>query len=587
MAIFRDLWWFFKKEKRSYIVGVFFLMLVSVVNLIPPFIIGKVVDRIQNQTLTAAILIEWLILILVLACLAYGFRYVWRIFIFGASLRLARELRNGLYQHFSRMSPQFFHKRRIGDLMAHSTNDVQAVEATAGDGVLTLVDSLTAGALVTITMLFINWQLTLIVLLPMPFMALATHIYGNMLHKRFHKAQAAFSDLNDKVQENVSGVRVIKAFGQEKAETHSFRNLSSDVVHKNVAVAKIDALFDPTISLIIGVSYILAIGFGAMYVVQDNGFTLGDLTTFTIYLGHLIWPMLAFGMLFNIMERGRASYDRIKLMLGVKPEITEREGASDEVPEGNVTYDIRSFLYPEQEQPTLRNVQFQLNQGQTLGIVGKTGSGKTTLLRILMREFNISEGDIRIGDTSINDVTLHALRGAIGYVPQDHFLFSATIAENIAFGKPDASIDEIYAAARSACIHEDIMQFTEGYATIVGERGVTLSGGQKQRISIARALLMNPQILMLDDALSAVDAKTEESILSELQSNRQNKTTFISAHRLSAIEHADLILVMEDGEIAERGTHQELMQADRWYAEMYRKQQLESDVAEGGNQHNE
>lgn len=583
MVIFKELWWFFKQEKKSYLTGVLFLILVSFVNLVPPYIIGRVVDHIQNRTLSVTILVEWLLLILLLACCAYGFRYLWRIFIFGSAYRLERQLRNNLYQHFTKMSPQFFHKRRIGDLMAHSTNDVQAVGLTAGDGVLTLVDSLATGALVTITMLFINWKLTLIVLLPMPFMALATWIYGEMLHKRFHKAQAAFSDLNDKVQENVSGVRVIKAFGQEKAEIRSFKNLSSDVVNKNIAVAKVDALFDPTISLIIGFSFILAVGFGAMYVVQDNGFTLGELTTFTIYLGHLIWPMLAFGMLFNIMERGRASYDRIKIMLGVKPEILDREDALNKVPQGAVIYKVNKFVYPEQEQPALRNVHFELKQGQTLGVVGKTGSGKTTLLRLLIREFNLAEGDIYIGNQSIYDVTLHALREATGYVPQDHFLFSATIAENIAFGKPDATLEEIHAAAKAACIHDDIMQFTEGYGTIVGERGVTLSGGQKQRISIARALLMNPQILMLDDALSAVDAKTEESILNELRLNRQQQTTFISAHRLSAIEHADLIIVMEDGVIAERGTHDELMKADGWYAEMYRKQQLESDVEEGGH----
>ncbi|MGD6897089.1 ABC transporter transmembrane domain-containing protein [Bacillus infantis] len=585
MKVFADLMWFFKQEKKSYVTGIFLLLFVAFLQLIPPKVIGIVVDHIKNDTLTSGLLVNWLLILIGAALMMYILRYYWRIMIFGSAVKLSRQLRNRLYRHFTEMPQSFYQRRRVGDLMAHATNDLQAVQQTAGSGVLTLVDSLATGGFVIIAMAAtISWKLTLICLIPMPLMAILTSWYGTLLHKRFHGAQEAFSALNDKTQESITGIKVIKTFGQEKEDIEDFRKQSHDVVEKNISVAKVDSLFDPTISIIVGVSFFLSVAFGARYVISGE-LTIGELVSFTTYLGLLIWPMLAFGWLFNIVERGRASNDRIMSLLAEKAEVADKEGALAIVPSGDLVYDINKFHYPNEEKPVLEDIQFQLKRGETLGIVGKTGAGKTTLLKLLIREFDGFEGDVRFGSHSVNDYTLEKLHEAIGYVPQDHFLFSATVAENIAFANPSSEREEVFKAAKLANIHEDILQFTEGYETVVGERGVSLSGGQKQRISIARALMMDPEVLILDDSLSAVDAKTEEAILNGLRKNRAGKTTIITAHRLSAIQHASLILVLDEGRIAQKGTHDELMEEEGWYKSMYLRQQLEELVEHGGRNH--
>ncbi|MCU5396085.1 ABC transporter transmembrane domain-containing protein [Bacillus toyonensis] len=582
MKVFFNLAWFFKQEKRAYIIGIIMLFGVALLELVAPKVLGIVVDEINNGTITSEKLLKWVILLVVVGITMYILRYLWRIMIFGSSLKLARQLRKNLYEHFTKMSPTFYQSRRTGDLMAHATNDIQAIQQTAGSGVLTLVDSLAVGGCVLVAMGFtISWKLTLLSLIPMPIVAISTNYYGTLLHRRFHKAQQSFSEINDKVQESMSGMKVIRSLGQEKEDLEAFRKKSEDVVHKNMLVARIDSLFDPTIALIVGFSFLIAVCYGSLLVVRGE-LTVGELVTFTTYLGTLVWPMLAFGWLFNIMERGRASYDRVEKILSQTSDVVNKENAINTIASGDVSFAIDSFSYKKNELLNLKDIYVNLRKGETLGIVGRTGAGKTTLLKCLIREYDHFNGELKVGERDIRDVTLHGVRSAISYVPQDHFLFSASIGENIAFGKVDATYKEIARAAEIACIHNDIVQFSEGYDTVVGERGVSLSGGQKQRISIARALLTNAEILILDDCLSAVDAKTEETILSALKRERAEKTTIITAHRLSAIQHANIILVIDEGAVVQRGTHEQLMGENGWYKEMYESQQLEALVEKGG-----
>lgn len=582
MKVLLQLGWFFKQQKKQYIIGIAMLIFVSLLQLLPPKIIGIIVDTIATDSLTVRGLVTWLVILGLAGILMYIARYYWRVMIFGSAVLLSRTMREKLFNHFTRMSPSFYQKRRVGDLMAHATNDINAVQQTAGMGVLTLVDSITTGGFVILTMaITINWKLTLIALIPLPLMIFLTGYYGKLLRQRFRFAQEAFSDLNDKAQESIAGIKVIKTFGQQQEDIEDFTKLSTDVVAKNMRVAKVDALFDPTITGVFAISYMLSFFFGTKFIIAGD-MSIGDMVAFSAYLGLLVWPMLAFGFLFNIVERGNASYGRIMELLAVAPEIKDMPGAIDEKPEGDLHFAIDAFTFPGDERPALHNVHFTLKRGETLGIVGKTGSGKTAILKLLLREFENYQGNIVYGGKPINQYKQQRLRESIGYVPQDHFLFSTTLSENIAFTNPNIAAEKIYHAARLAHIHDDILAFTEGYATVVGERGVSLSGGQKQRVSIARALIMEPEILILDDSLSAVDAKTEEAILASLKQTRTGKTTMITSHRLSAIQHAHTILVMDEGTIVEAGTHEQLLAMNGKYKEMYDLQQLEVLVEQGG-----
>jgi len=575
VRLFAQLSWYFTREWRRYLGAVALLIIIAILQLVPPKLVGVIVDGVTEHRLSGQQVLMWLGVMIVIAVVVYALRYVWRVLLFGASYQLAVELREDYYRQLSRQHPEFYLRHRTGDLMARATNDVDRVVFAAGEGVLTLVDSLVMGCAVLIVMSTqISWELTLLALLPMPVMALVIKRYGDQLHQRFKLAQAAFSTLNDRTQESLTSIRMIKAFGLEDRQSALFASEAQDAGAKNMRVARVDARFDPTIYIAIGTANLLAIGGGSWMVMQGT-LTLGQLTSFVMYLGLMIWPMLALAWMFNIVERGSAAYSRIRSMLEEAPSVTDGE---KEVPSGRGTVqaNIRAFHYPQTTQPTLENVSFTLKPGGMLGLCGPTGAGKSTILSLLQRHFDIDQGDIRFHDIPLARMQLDAWRSRLAVVNQTPFLFSDTVASNIALGKPNATQQEIEHVARLASVHEDILRLPQGYETEVGERGVMLSGGQKQRISIARALLLDAEILILDDALSAVDGRTEHQILHNLRQWGENRTVIISAHRLSALTEASEILVMQHGHVAQRGNHEVLVSQPGWYRDMYRYQQLEA-----------
>lgn len=584
MGIFKKLGWFFKEEKKRYIIGILFLALTSLANLVPPRVLGLMADELDKGHITWGQYGALILAIVAAAIVLYVLRYFWRKQIWGGAAELERKMRTRLFNHFMIMDKTFYQRHRTGDLMAHATNDVTAIQNVAGDGVLTLVDSLIMGLSTMIAMIvFVDFRLTIIALLPLPFLAWGAWKLGDHLHVAFDKSQAAFSRLNNKTQESVSGIKVLKTFGQGKEDTAAFEKMVDETIKINKHVFVWDSLFDPLGTLIIGLTYAITIIYGG-FLVKQNILSVGQLVSFIAYIGNMVWPMFAIGYLFNILERGSASYDRVEKLLNEKSLITD-ENADETLTakdiEGDLNYNIKSFAYPDEKDISiLNNIDFTLKPGQTLGLVGRVGSGKTTIIQLLLREFDNYEGKITLNGHDIREIPLNVLLREISYVPQNNYLFSTSIQNNISFSQIDADNNQVVEAAKKSDLHNDILQMPRAYQTLVGENGISLSGGQKQRMSIARALLKHSQILILDDALSAVDAKTENEILNSLKKERKGKTTLIATHRLTAVKNADLILVLKNGRIIERGSHDDLLQENGWYADMWRRQELEEKVGD-------
>ncbi|MCB5246976.1 MAG: ABC transporter ATP-binding protein/permease [Candidatus Cloacimonetes bacterium] len=565
---------YLKKSYGKIAGGIVMLILVDIVQLITPRVMQYAIDSIQERRITSTGLIWVALIIIGLALAVMVLRYFWRILIIGNSFRIEKYLRQDFYNHLLKLSQNFFNRSKTGDLMAYATNDLNAVRMLFGMGLIAAMDIILMTIASFSFMGSIDWRLTGLAVLPMPILTITISVFGKKMHKSFFRVQKSFASLSGAIQESISGIRIVKAFVQEKPELEKVDEVSWQYVKENIRMAKIAGFFHPFQTLIISLSMIITLFFGGRATIRGD-ITIGQFIAFFQYLGMLVWPMIAIGWIVDMYQRGTASLKRLNEIFDTAPEIDDSEADPNiKALQGNIEIRDLSFRYGEKLPLVFDDISTSIGDGQTLAVVGPTGCGKTTLIELLVRIYEPPKGSILVDGHLLHRIPLDVLRRDMVLVPQDIFLFSDSISDNIRLGSPETSIEQVHEAARLAQIYDEIMDFEHKFDTVIGERGVTLSGGQKQRVAIARALLTNPEILILDDALSAVDTKTERFILEKLIETRKGKTTIIIAHRISSIQHADRIIVLGEGKITESGSHDELVAKGGLYSDLYEKQRI-------------